>query len=78
MTVRLYMDEHVPRAITAGLRRRGGDVVTAQDNGRRHTPDPEVLDRAKVSIGDCVRDLGILAQASELEEWVNRVECLPL
>lgn len=46
MTVRLYMDEHVPRAITAALRRRGVDALTAQDDGRLHTPDPEILDGA--------------------------------
>jgi hypothetical protein len=29
MTVSLYMDHHVPKAITVGLRLRGVDVVTA-------------------------------------------------
>jgi len=48
LTIRLYMDEHVPRAITAALRRQGIDVVTAQDDGRRHTPDSDVLDRASL------------------------------
>ena len=46
MTVALYMDEHVHRAITAGLRLRGVDVLTAQDDGRRHVPDDVLLDRA--------------------------------
>lgn len=40
------MDEHVPRAITTGLRSRGVDVLTAQEDGRRNTPDPELLNRA--------------------------------
>lgn len=40
------MDEQVPFAITAGLRRRGVDVLTAQEDGRRRTPDPALLDRA--------------------------------
>jgi hypothetical protein len=31
--LRLYMDVHVKAAITAGLRRRGIDVVTAQEDG---------------------------------------------
>jgi len=114
VSVRLYMDEHVPRAITAALRRRGVDVLTAQDDGRQHTPDPEILDRAtqlgcvaftldhdflkeatrrqrsgkafggvifapsSVTIGACVRDLELLAKASDSEEWRNRVEYLPL
>lgn len=46
MTVGLYMDVHVPLAITRGLRRRGVDVLTAQDDGRSRAPDPELLDRA--------------------------------
>ena len=46
MSVALYMDEHVHRAITVGLRLRGMDVLTAQDDGRRNTPDDVLLDRA--------------------------------
>jgi len=46
VTVALYMDEHVHRAITTGLRLRGVDVLTAQDDGRRHVPDALLLDRA--------------------------------
>src|SRR5579871_4944227 len=44
--IRLYMDENVRGAITRGLRQRGVEVVTAQEDGRDNTPDPEVLDRA--------------------------------
>ena len=32
MSVALYMDEHVHRAITVGLRLRGVDVLTAQED----------------------------------------------
>ena len=46
MTVALYMDEHVHRAITTNLRLRGIDVLTAQDDGRRQVPDHILLDRA--------------------------------
>ena len=46
MTVALYMDEHVHRAITTGLRLRGVDVLTAQDDGRRQVPDEVLLDRS--------------------------------
>ena len=46
MSARLYMDEHVPRAITAGLRLRGVDVVTAQEDGRGGASDPALMDRA--------------------------------
>ena len=40
------MDEHVPRAISIGLRLRGVDVLTAQEDGLRNTPDTVLLDRA--------------------------------
>ncbi len=44
--IALYMDENVPFAVTLGHRRRGVDVVTVQEDGRRGAPDPAVLDRA--------------------------------
>ncbi len=31
-----------------------------------------------VTIGQCVRDLELIARASQPEEWMNRVEYLPL
>ena len=34
MTIALYMDVHVHRAITVGLRLREIDVLTAQEDGR--------------------------------------------
>ena len=37
------MDEHVPRAVTEGLRRRGVDVLTAQEAGRLEIEDREQL-----------------------------------
>ncbi len=46
MPVGLYMDEHVPRAITVELRRRGVDVLTPQEDGTTGLPDPDLLDRA--------------------------------
>jgi len=46
VSIALYMDEHVHRAITTGLRLRGVDVLTAQEDGRRNTPDSVLLDRA--------------------------------
>jgi predicted nuclease of predicted toxin-antitoxin system len=44
--LRLYMDEHVRRAVTRALRMRGVDVLTAQEDGMEGTPDPELLQRA--------------------------------
>jgi predicted nuclease of predicted toxin-antitoxin system len=46
MSVEFYMDEHAPGAITEGLRRRGVDVLTAQEDGRAGRDDDELLDRA--------------------------------
>jgi predicted nuclease of predicted toxin-antitoxin system len=42
----LYMDEHVPRAITIGLRLRGVDVLTVQEDNNSGKSDPELLERA--------------------------------
>jgi len=41
--IRFYMDEHVPRAVTAGLRRRGVDVVTTQEAGLHPASDEQHL-----------------------------------
>ena len=115
MTVTLYMDEHIRRSITLGLRLRGIDVLTVQEDERTNTPDPILLDRAtelervifsqdqdflieaqrrqsaginvsgviytsqlSMSIGDCIRDLEIIAKVGNLEEFANRVQYLPL
>lgn len=46
MSLPLYMDVHIPRVITEGLRLRGVDVLTAQEDGCAELPDPDLLDRA--------------------------------
>lgn len=115
MSVRLYVDVHVRRAITEGLRLRGVDTLTAQEDGAREFGDADLLDRAtalgrvlftqdddllreakrrqqtgetfagviyahqlNVTIGQCIVDLELIAQASEPAEWINRTEYLPL
>ncbi len=45
MSVPLYMDHHVSSAVTAGLRRRGVDVMIAYDNGHAEAEDETVLQR---------------------------------
>jgi hypothetical protein len=45
VSVRLYMDVHVRRAISETLRVRGVDVLTAQADGAARLPDPQLLDR---------------------------------
>jgi len=115
VSIRLYVDVHVRRAITEGLRLRGVDVLTAQEDGAREFDDPDLLDRAtalgrvlftqdddllreakrrqrsgemfvgviyahqlNLTIGQCIADLELIAQASEPAEWINRTEYLPL
>jgi hypothetical protein len=46
VTVKLYMDVHVARALTVGLRLRGVDVLTAQEDGTSRLPDDALLERA--------------------------------
>lgn len=41
-----YMDVHVPSAVTTGLRRRGVDVVTSQEDGTHESIDETLLERA--------------------------------
>ena len=115
MPVALYMDAHIPRAITLGLRLREVDVLTAQENHAALLSDPELLERAttlnrvlfsfdddllveaarrqtaskmfsgliyahplQVSIGQCVRDLELIAKTAQPNDFISRVEFLPL
>jgi hypothetical protein len=114
MAVLLYMDVHVPQAITDQLRRRGVDVLRAIEDGRAERSDVELLERARAlgrllftqdirfkslaenwrssgrpfaglafghqlrgTIGQYVRDLELIAKASDSQEWTNVVEYLP-
>jgi hypothetical protein len=115
MAVALYMDAHIPRAITLGLRMRTVDVLTAQEDGAGTLPDLALLERAtqlgrvlftfdddllleavkrqaetkpfsgviyahplRISIGQCIRDLELMAKAGEPKDLQDRVEFLPL
>lgn len=115
MPLRLYMDQHVPRAITGQLRARGIDVITAFEDGTSTLDDPRLLDRAtelervlftrdddllteaalrqqqgqsfygviyahqlRVTIGECIRDLELLALVGEPGDAVSKVIFLPL
>jgi hypothetical protein len=110
----LYMDHCVSGPITVGLRQRGVDVVTADEDGTAQLDDDALLDRAtslgrilfsqdkdllaiarlrqqsgrdfagvayahqlRISIGDAIRDLELLAKALDPEDMRNRVEYLP-
>ncbi len=59
------MDVHVPYAISAELRLRGIDVLTAQEEGASELEDSALLDRAS-SLGRILftRDDDLLSEAS--------------
>lgn len=65
MSLSLYMDVHVPLAITRALRLRGIDVLTAQEDGIETADDPDILDRA-TALGRTVftQDDDFLAEAT--------------
>jgi len=46
MSLSYYMDQHVPAAVTSGLRRQGIDVLTAQEDDTAGWDDERLLERA--------------------------------
>ena len=66
MSLALYMDVHVPAAITHGLRLRGIDVLRAQEDGATRLPDEALLTRA-TQHGRLLfsQDEDLLAEAAE-------------
>ena len=65
MTFALYMDVHVSKAITTGLRQRGVVVMTAQEDGTARLTDPDLLDRSS-ALGHvlCTYDTDFLVEAA--------------
>lgn len=63
------MDVHIRRSITSGLRHRGVDVLTAQEDGTGRLPDPALLDRA-MAVGRVVftHDKDFLREASRRQQ----------
>ena len=115
MPVAFYMDEHLPSPITLGLRIRGVDVLTTQEDRRRRERDSALLDRAtelnrvmfsfdadmlreakerqthavpfaglifahpaRISVGQCIRDAELVANAADPPDLANQVVYLPL
>lgn len=111
----LYLDVHVPAAVSAQLRHRGVDVLTAQEDSAGNLTDDAMLARSTAlgrllftqdirfkalaehwqregrpfaglvfghqlhgSIGQYVRELELIAKATELSDWRGLVEQLPL
>ncbi|MGH7963797.1 MAG: DUF5615 family PIN-like protein [Candidatus Binatia bacterium] len=66
MPIAFYMDHHVPRAITVGLRLRGVEVLTAYDDGANELADSELLNRAgEVGRVLFTRDDDLLGEAAQ-------------
>jgi hypothetical protein len=65
MPLKLFMDVHVPVAITSALAARGVDVLTAQQDGSQTLTDPQLLDRA-TELGRVLfsQDQDLLAEAT--------------
>jgi hypothetical protein len=66
----LYMDVHVHAAVTEQLRRRGVDVVTAQDDGALQFPDDQLLERS-TTLGRVLFTYDIRFKALA-EDWQRR------
>ena len=65
MAVGIYMDVHIPSAISVGLLIRGVKVLTAQEDGFQTLPDRDLLTRA-TSLGMlfCTHDDDLLKEVS--------------
>jgi hypothetical protein len=109
------MDTHVHSAVTEQMRRRGVDVLIAQDDDADHLDDEALLSRStalgrvmftfdirfkaraedwqrqekpfaglvwghpmRLTIGQMVLDLELIAKATDPRDWQNVVERLPL
>ncbi len=84
MSVAFYMDEHIHRAITSGLRLRGIDVLTVQEDGyggysdlQEENSESELL---KVALENILEALGetrlksheIQLQKDKINELLNQ------
>src|SRR5262249_56264427 len=69
VSVTLYMDVNVRRAVTDGLSLRGAKVLTAQEDGTRELADDALLDRA-TELGYVLftQDDDLLREAAQRQE----------
>ena len=69
MSIAFYMDEHVPRSITSGLRLRNIDVLKVQEDGKTGFPDRQILDRStELNIVLFTQDDDFLVEAQHRQE----------
>jgi predicted nuclease of predicted toxin-antitoxin system len=115
LSVGLYMDVHVRRAVSTALRLRSIDVLTAQGNGTAEAEDSALLQRAtdlgrdlvsqdadllreaarrlderrdfsglvyahqlRITVGQMIDDLELIAKATSQKEWQAKIEYLPI
>lgn len=60
MALAFYMDHHVPKAITNGLRLRGVDVLTAYEDGTNEYGDDDLLNEATKCIQENIPFYGVI------------------
>ena len=72
MKVRFYFDVHVPYAIAFGVRVRGVDGLTAQEDGTNELADDLLLDRA-TALGRVLfsQDKDLLREAQKRQQDGN-------
>ncbi len=46
--IKYYTDEHIPKAVIQGLRRRGIDVLSVPESGMIQASDEEILEMARM------------------------------
>jgi hypothetical protein len=68
MSVALYMDHHVPSAVTQGLRLRDVDVITSHQDGTADWDDDQILGRA--------HELGRTVYTQDADYLVLAARCL--
>ena len=115
MSLGLYMDHHVPAAITRGLRQRDIDVLTSEEDRTTDWDDERLLERAtrlgrivftqdddflaighqwqnsgrefggiayahqlRITVGQAINDLELIAKIMTADEMRNRIEFLPI
>jgi uncharacterized protein with PIN domain len=73
VSIKLYTDVHVRRAVTLGLRLRGVDVLSAQEDGAERLDDPRLLTRA-TELGRVLftQDDDLLKEAARRQDAAGR------
>ena len=73
--IKFYMDEHVAKSVTEGLRRRGVDVVTVQELGLQAAEDQQHLQRAAQE-GRVVVDAGYGLSSAARRQGLSWGHCV--